>query len=278
MGPVSTGLGEVYHYLVRSKNNDLMRARTVQDWAIRPALRTVAGTAEINSWGGLEKQFQVRIDPEKLLAYGLTFDQVQEAVRRNNLDVGGGHIQRGGSMYLVRGLGRIASVAAIQSIVLATPRDGVPVTVGDIAEVAIGHDIPMGAVTADGKGPVVLGLGFMLMGENPHEVTDRLKKRMEDVKKSVKESPESSDIEVTAVYDRTELVDQVIDTVRRNLFEGGLLVVAVLFLFLGNLRAGLIVAAGHPAVDAVRVLRHAPLRHCRQPAEPGRDRFRPGRR
>ena len=241
MGPVATGLGEVYHYLVRHTNNDLMEARTKQDWVIRPALRTVPGTAEINSWGGLEKQYQVRIDPQKLLAYDLTFDQVQEAVRRNNLDVGGGHVQRGGSMYLVRGLGRTATVEAIQQIVVATPCAGVPVVVGDVAEVAVGPGVPLGAVTANGRGDVVLGLGFMLMGENPHEVTDRLKKRMEEVEAAL-----PKEVQVTTVYDRTQLVDHIIDTVRSNLFEGGLLVIAVLFIFLGNLRAGLIVALAIP--------------------------------
>ena len=241
MGPVSTGLGEVYHYLIRNKNNDLMEARTKQDWVIRPALRTVPGTAEINSWGGLEKQYQVRIDPDKLLSYELNFDQVQEAVRRNNLDVGGGHVQRAGSMYLVRGLGRTSTVEAIRNIVLAPPRAGVPVVVGDVAEVAIGPDVPLGAVTANGEGQVVLGLGFMLMGENPHEVTSRLKQRMEQVESSL-----PKEVTVTTVYDRTQLVDHILDTVRRNLFEGGLLVVAVLFIFLGNLRAGLIVMLAIP--------------------------------
>jgi cobalt-zinc-cadmium resistance protein CzcA len=241
MGPVSTGLGEVYHYVVRSGDNDSMHARTMQDWVIRPALRTAPGTAEINSWGGLEKQYQVRIDPAKLLEYGLNFDQVQESIRKNNLNVGGGNVQRAGSMYLVRGVGRTNSVEAIRRIVLATPRDGIAVTVGDVAVVEVGPDVPLGGVTANGKGGVVLGLGFMLMGENPHEVTSELKKRMEQV-----ETVLPKNIEVTTVYDRTQLVDHILDTVRRNLFEGGLLVVAVLFLFLGNLRAGLIVALAIP--------------------------------
>jgi cobalt-zinc-cadmium resistance protein CzcA len=245
MGPISTGLGEVYHYLVRDrdpkKETDPMRLRTVQDWVIRPSMRTVSGSAEINSWGGLERQYQVRIDPKRLLEYDLTFDQVTEAVRKSNLDVGGGYIEQSGASYLVRGLGRTNDVASIRRIVVATPRDGVPITVGDVAEVAIGHDLPSGGVTADGKGEVVLGLGFMLMGENSHDVTSRFKDKMTKVKKSV-----PADVEVAPVYDRTELVDLVIATVRSNLFEGGLLVVAVLFLFLGNLRAGLIVALAIP--------------------------------
>jgi cobalt-zinc-cadmium resistance protein CzcA len=241
MGPVATGLGEVFHYVVRTSRNDPMRARTLQDWTIRPALRTVPGTAEINSWGGLEKQYQVRISGQKLLSFGLTFDQVQEAIRRNHLDVGGGHVQRAGGMYLVRGLGRAYTVKEIKDILITTHRDGIPVTVGDVADVGVGPDVPLGGVTFKGEGAVVLGLGFMLMGENPHEVTSSLKKRKEQVEASLPD-----DVKVTTVYDRTQLVDHILQTVRGNLFEGGLLVIAVLFIFLGNLRAGLIVALAIP--------------------------------
>jgi cobalt-zinc-cadmium resistance protein CzcA len=241
LGPVATGLGEVFHYVVRGGKSDLLRLRTLQDWAIRPPLRTVAGTAEINSWGGLEKQYQVRLHPPRLLAFDLGFDTVVEAVRRNNLNVGGGNIQQAGSMYLVRGLGRTSTLPQIEDIVVATPRDGVPIRLRDVADVQVGADLQMGGVTADGKGEVVLGLGFMLMGENSHDVTARLKTKLDDVTATL-----PKDVEVVQVYDRTQLVDQVIDTVRRNLFEGGLLVIAVLFVFLGNLRAGLIVALAIP--------------------------------
>jgi cobalt-zinc-cadmium resistance protein CzcA len=245
MGPVSTGLGEVFHYLVRDrdpeKKSDLMYLRTLQDWVVRPSMRTVPGTAEINSWGGWERQYQVRADPGLLLEYGLTFDQVAESIRKSNLDVGGGHIEQAGSTYLVRGLGRTNTVEAIRRIVISTPRAGVPITVGDVARVGIGHDLQSGGVTTGGKGEVVLGLGFMLMGENSHEVTGRFKKQLDKVRQSL-----PAGIEAETVYDRTELVDHVLDTVRRNLFEGGLLVVAVLFFFLGNLRAGLIVALAIP--------------------------------
>jgi cobalt-zinc-cadmium resistance protein CzcA len=247
LGPVATGLGEVFHYTVRSTKPgpstpaELRRLREIQDWVLRPALRTVAGTAEINSWGGLETQYQVRIDPDKLLKYNLSFDQVMQAVRSNNLNVGGGHLERAGSMYVVHGIGRTYTVPQIGEIVVSTPRGGVPVYVRDVAEVAVGHDLPMGGVTAQGNGEVVLGLGFMLMGENPHEVTQRLKTKLDETRRNL-----PPDLEVRTVYDRTELVDQVIGTVRRNLFEGGLLVVAVLFIFLGNLRAGLIVALAIP--------------------------------
>ncbi|MCK6478623.1 MAG: efflux RND transporter permease subunit [Planctomycetaceae bacterium] len=240
MGPVATGLGEVFHYVVTGTGKDLTELRTIQDWVVKPGLRTVPGTAEINSWGGFEKQYQVRLDPAKLLKYGLTLEEVVTAVRANNLNVGGGSLSVAGTMQLVQGQGRTTDAAQIGRIVLAS-RDGVPVRVSDVAEIVVGHEIRRGAVTADGKGEAVLGLGFMLMGENSHEVTTRLKARLEEVKKAL---PPGTRAET--VYDRTELVDHVIDTVRKNLFEGGLLVVAVLFAFLGNLRAGLIVAAAIP--------------------------------
>ncbi len=258
LGPVATGLGEVLHYTVSNRQYDQddpahasgvvdhgSHARTMvrelQEWVLRPALRTVPGTAEINTWGGLEHQYQVRIDPQRLIQYSVSFDQVMQAVRTNNLNVGGGSLERSGSMYLVHGIARTSDVKQIGNIVVTTPRDGVAVHVRDVAEVVEGFDVPIGGVTAQGKGPVVLGLGFMLMGENPHDVTQRLKNKLDDVKKNL-----PKDVEVTTVYDRTELVNTVLDTVRRNLFEGGLLVVAVLFIFLGNLRAGLIVALSIP--------------------------------
>jgi cobalt-zinc-cadmium resistance protein CzcA len=252
LGPVATGLGEVYHYFVTSKGYDfstlpeeertrkLTELRTTHDWVVKPKLRTVKGVAEVNSWGGHEKQYQVRIDPERLIKYGLTFDQVVEAVEKNNSNVGGGSIQNGTQMLLVHGLGRTVNVEQIQGIVL-TAKDGVPIHVRDVADVQIGHEIRRGAVTADGKGEVVLGLGFMLMGQNSHEVTRAMKKRMDEIRSVL-----PGDVTIETAYDRTELVDYVIDTVRKNLFEGGLLVVAVLFLFLGNLRAACIVAVAIP--------------------------------
>lgn len=240
MGPVATGLGEVFHYIVTSDRGDLTEARTVQDWLIKPALRTVPGVAEVNSWGGLEKQYQVRIDPSRLVKHAVTFDQVVEALEKNNVNAGGGNIAAGGSMLLVQGIGSVATSEELGEIVVAA-KDGVPVRVRDVAGIEIGAEIRRGAVSYQGRGEAVLGLGFMLMGENTHVVTARLKQKLEEVKKSL-----PSGIHVETVYDRTVLVDHVIDTVRSNLFEGGLLVIAVLFVFLGNLRAGLIVAAAIP--------------------------------
>ena len=252
MGPVSTGLGEVFHYVLTKPGVDfsklpdevrvqeLTKLRTIHDWVVKPQLRSVPGVAEVNSWGGYEKQFQVRIDPQRLIRHELTFDEVVTALRANNRNVGGGNISDMGRMLLVHGQGRTVNIEQIENIVV-TARDGVPIRIRDVADVQIGHEIRQGAVTADGTGEAVLGLGFMLMGENSHQVTWALKEKLEEIKATLPPG-----VEIRTVYDRTELVDHVIDTVRKNLFEGGLLVVAILFVFLGNLRAGLIVAMAIP--------------------------------
>jgi cobalt-zinc-cadmium resistance protein CzcA len=253
LGPVATGLGEVFHYTMTHDGYDfstlredervrmLTDLRTLHDWVVRPKLRTVKGVAEVNSWGGYEKQFQVRIDPDRLIKHESTFEQVVKKLREDsNFNVGGGSMRQKSQMLLVHGQGRLAGVEEIKGVVVAS-RNGVPVRVGDVAEVLVGHEVRRGAVTAEGRGEAVLGLGFMLMGENSHEVTTGLKRRLEEVKTALPPG-----VVVQTVYDRTELVDYVLDTVRRNLFEGGLLVVAVLFLFLGRVRAACIVALAIP--------------------------------
>ncbi len=240
MGPVATGLGEVFHYVVTGQGTDVTELRTIHDWVVKPPMKTVPGTAEINSWGGSVKQYQIRLNPDRLIKHGLTFDQVVTAVQKNNLNVGGGNISQPSGMLLVQGLGRTVNVEQIGQMVIHA-QDGVPIRVSDIGEVVIGHEIRRGAVTANGQGEVVLGLGFMLMGENSHAVTWAMKEKLKSL-----ESNLPPNVQVKPVYDRTQLVDYVIDTVRKNLFEGGLLVVAVLFAFLGNLRAAAIVALAIP--------------------------------
>ena len=252
MGPVATGLGEVFHYALTYPGIDftelppaererlLTELRTTHDWVVAPQLRQIPGTAEVNSWGGYEKQFQVKVDPAELLARGLTLGDVADALRRNNRGVGGGNVDRLGEMLLVQGLGRTESVAEIGDVVVKA-EDGVPVRVRDVAEVAVGHELRRGAVTVDGNGEAVMGLAFLLMGENTRDYTVRLKERVGEVRGNL---PPGMDL--VTLYDRTQLVDSVLDTVRRNLLEGGLLVVAVLFAFLGSLRAGLIVALAIP--------------------------------
>jgi cobalt-zinc-cadmium resistance protein CzcA len=242
MGPVATGLGEVYHYLLTSENPEyrLAELRTLQDWVIRPRLRRVPGVAEINAWGGLEKQFEAQADPAKLAKYGLTLDDVMRALKQNNQNVGGGYVVRSGEASLVQGIARTTSVEQIADIVIES-HDGVPIRIRDVADVEIGHAIRRGGVTALGNGEAVLGLAFMRMGENSRDVTNALDRAMDDVKKSLPPG-----VTIRVVYKRTDLVDAVLTTVERNLFEGAILVIAVLIAFLGNLRAGLIVASAIP--------------------------------
>jgi cobalt-zinc-cadmium resistance protein CzcA len=240
MGPVSTGLGEVFHYLLVPRGMSLTDAKTLQEWTLKPALRSVPGVAEVNAWGGLNKQYQIRVDPALLRKYDLSFDQVVEAVPRNNFNVGGGSIDRSGDAVLVYGVGRTVDIEQIQRIVIASS-NGVPIRIRDVGEVVIGHEIRKGAVTYGGEGEVVLGLGFMLMGENSYAVTTRLRDRFEKLLDTLPDG-----VEAKVVYDRTQLIDRVIATVRQNLLEGGFLVVVILYVMLGNLRAGLVAATAIP--------------------------------
>ena len=240
MGPVSTGLGEVFHYTLVPEDGDLTKAKTLHDWEVKPTMRTVPGSAEINSWGGLKKQYQVRLDPVRLVKHGLKFDQVLEAVASNNLNVGGGSIRQSGDTVLVHGVGRTTDVEQIRGIVI-TSVEGVPIRVRDVAEVVVSHEMRRGIVTANGQGEVVLGLGFMLMGENSYAVTNRLRNKFKEVQQTLPDG-----VRMDIVYDRTNLVNRVIETVKNNLCEGAYLVVILLFLLLGNLRAGLIAAAAIP--------------------------------
>ena len=240
LGPVATGLGEVFHYLVTGQGKSLAELRTVQDWIVRPQLRAVPGVAEVNTWGGDERQIHVVVDPLELQRYALSLEDLARAIEDNNSNVGGGTIDRGGESNLVHGIGLATSPEEIGEMVVAA-REGVPIRVRDVARIVEGREIRRGAVTADGEGEAVLGLGFMLLGENSHDVASRLRLRLDEVRKTL-----PAGIVVTPAYDRSVLVDRVLATVRTNLLEGALLVVAVLFVFLGNVRAGLIVAAAIP--------------------------------
>ena len=243
LGPIATGLGEIFHYVLRSENPDrtLVEIRTLHDWVVKPELRKVPGVAEVNSWGGYEKQYHVVVSPEALLKFGLTLGDVFEALEKNNKNVGGGVLTTGGQAFLVHGLGRVTTIDQIEDVVISA-FDGAPIRIRDIAaEVKVDHEIRRGAVTADGRGEVVLGLAFMLMGENAKRVTEDLKEQLEGVKKSLPD-----DVIVEVVYDRTELTSEVIGTVEHNLLAGALLVILVLFALLGNLRGGLLVAAAIP--------------------------------
>jgi cobalt-zinc-cadmium resistance protein CzcA len=242
LGPIATGLGEVFHYVVRSDNTNrsLTDLRIWQDWVVKPELRKVSGVAEVNTWGGFEKQYHVVVETDRLIKYRLTFEDLVEALQANNQNVGGGQIVRSGESLLVHGVGLTTNVEEIANIVIMS-HEGAPVRVRDVAAVKEDHEIRRGAVTADGRGEAVLGLGFMLMGENSAVVTHALKAKLAEVQKFL-----PADIKLEVLYDRTDLVDHVIRTVEHNLLAGAVLVVAILFAFLGNLRAGLVVAVAIP--------------------------------
>ncbi len=243
MGPISTGLGEIFQYAVVADSGagfDATELRTMQDWIVSLQLRAVPGVAEVNAFGGFEKQYQVLVRPEALIQYQLTLAEVLDAVEANNVNAGGGYITRGAEQLVVRGVGQVQSLDQIRSIVLAS-REGVPVLVRDVADVVVGHTIRQGAVTKDGRGEVVTGIVMMRVGENARTVVADVRERFEAAKATLPEG-----VSLVPFYDRTELVDRTIGTVERNLIEGAALVVAVLFLLLGNIRAALIVAAAIP--------------------------------
>lgn len=239
MGPISTGLGEIYQYELKSPDGsyDATALRTIQDWNVRRQLLGVPGVTEINSFGGYEKQYQVRIDPAKLQSYGLTLREVYEAVAKNNGNVGGAYIEKGSEQYLLRGIGLVEKADDVANIVVKTGKEGVAIYVRDIGEVVEGSTVRQGAVTADGKGEIVAGIALMLKGENSRTVVNNVKERVEQVKKSL-----PAGVEMTTFYDRTELIDRAIATVETNLIEGAILVIVVLMLLLGNWRGALLVA------------------------------------
>jgi heavy metal efflux system protein len=240
LGPIATGLGEVYHYLLTSDRHDLTELRTIHHWIVKAQLRTVPGVAEVNTWGGFEKQYHVLFDPALLVKYDLTLDAVVAALKANNGNVGGGSIARAGENQLVQGVGRLTSTSDISGVVLKQFR-GQSVRIRDVADVEIGHEIPSGAVTAQGRGQVILGMGFMLMGENSREITERLRAKMAEIREALPDG-----VHIEEVLARTDLVDEVLATARHNLLLGAVLVVAALFALGGGLRAGLIVATAIP--------------------------------
>lgn len=244
MGPISTGLGEIYQYELRAapgSGYDATSLRTIQDWNVRRQLLGVPGVTEVNSFGGFEKQYQVRVDPAKLQSYGLSLPDVLEAVVRNNANVGGAYIEHGSEQYLLRGIGLAESAGDISNIIVKTGKEGVPVFVRDVGEVVTGATVRQGAVTADGQGEIVAGIAMMLKGENSRTVVGSIKERVEKIKTTLPKG-----VELIPFYDRTELVNRTIWTVTKNLIEGAVLVVIVLILLLGNWRGSLLVATVIP--------------------------------
>ncbi len=248
MGPISTGLGEIYMYTVEAQPGAVsktgqpyspMDLREIQDWVIKPQLRNVPGVIEVNTIGGYEKQFHVTPYPEKLIAYGIAMADLLRALEMNNANVGAGYIERNGEQNLIRIPGQVKTMDDIGNIIV-TRRDGMPIFVRDVADVILGKELRTGAATENGE-EVVLGTVFMLIGENSRTVSERVSEKMKEINKTLPEG-----VIAKTVYNRTNLVDATIKTVRTNLFEGALLVVVVLFLLLGNIRAALITAAVIP--------------------------------
>ncbi|NVZ70582.1 CusA/CzcA family heavy metal efflux RND transporter [Pseudomonas costantinii] len=244
MGPISTGLGEIFLWTVEAEDGARKEdgtpytptdLRVIQDWIIKPQLRNVPGVAEINTIGGFAKEYQIAPDPKRLAAYNLTLGDLVTALERNNANVGAGYIERSGEQLLIRAPGQVASIDDIANIVITTS-DGTPIRVRNVAQVEIGRELRTGAATENGR-EVVLGTVFMLIGENSRTVSQAVAKKLEEINRSLPEG-----VVAVTVYDRTNLVEKAIATVKKNLFEGALLVVAVLFLFLGNIRAALITA------------------------------------
>ena len=244
MGPVATGLGEIFHYAVHADSDarqdngekyDATALRTLQDWVIRPQLRLVPGVTEINTIGGFEKEFHITPDPTRLLAFELTFDDIVDAVEKNNANVGAGYIEKNGEQYLIRAPGQVADITAIQQIIVAH-KDGIPVTVADVAEVGFGKQLRTGAATLDGE-ETVLGTAVMLLGGNSRSVSEAVSAKLVEINKTLPKG-----ITADPVYNRTVLVDKTIATVQKNLLEGAVLVVVVLLVMLGNVRAALLTA------------------------------------
>lgn len=244
MGPIATGLGEIFLYTVHAKETarqangepwDATALRTLQDWVIRPQLRLVPGVTEVNTIGGFEKQFHITPDPARLLAFGLSFEDVVQAIEKNNANVGAGYIEKNGEQFLIRSPGQVTDIPAIERVIVAR-RDGVPITVRDVAEVAFGKQLRTGAATRDGA-ETVLGTAVMLLGANSRTVSYAVSRKLAEINKTLPEG-----VTADPVYDRTVLVDKTIATVQKNLLEGAILVVAVLLLMLGNVRAALLTA------------------------------------
>lgn len=248
MGPVSTGLGELAHVEVRNPNLSLMERAALADWVIRPQLLTVPGLAEVTRWGGETRQYLVEVDPKRLESYGLSLREVMEALETNNQNAGGAYILRGGQQAMVRGVGQIASLEDIRRIVIAA-RDGTPITLEQVAQVKEAPAVRYGAFTQNGEDEQVYVLTLLLIGENGRVVVQRVKDKLLAIEKAL-----PAGTKLIAHLDRSKLVNGTLRTVLRNLTEGGLLVIAMLFLFLLQLRAGLIVSSVIPLSMMIAVL------------------------
>ncbi len=241
MGPISSGLGEIFQFVVQNDKLTLMQLEELLDWQIAPALRTVPGIVEVNSFGGEDKQYQVIIDPKRLQAAGVSIAQVVDALEKSNANAGGGYIEHNREHFVIGTDGLVKNLDDLRNVVIGATQDGVPITLDTVADVQFGARLRRGAASKDGEGEVVVGVAMMLMGENSRTVTQAVKDKLAAIEPSL---PEGTRIE--PFYDRSVLVSRTIKTVAKNLVEGALLVITILFLLLGNLRAGFVVATVIP--------------------------------
>lgn len=246
LAPITTGLGEIYQYVVRPEEGyeskyDAMELRTIQDWIVRKQLLGVKGVADVSSFGGLLKQYEIAVEPEKLLAYGITISDVFSALEKNNQNTGGSYIEKGAMALFIRSEGLVGNQHDIETIVVKNLTSGAPLLIRDVAEVRFGHAPRYGALTYNGESQVSGAIVLMLKGANSNEVIKNVKDRIEEIKESLPEG-----VTIEPFIDRTKMVNNSIKTVTKNLMEGALIVVFVLVLFLGNMRAGLLVASVIP--------------------------------
>jgi cobalt-zinc-cadmium resistance protein CzcA len=246
MGPIATGLGEIYQFEVRNAEGSHhprspMELRTILDWEVARRLKSVPGVVEVNALGGELKTYEVELDPSRLHARKIALNQVYEAIRRNNANAGGGYIQRNGELRVIRGVGLISNLKALEEVIIETTPDGTPIYIRDVGRVRLAPMIRQGAATRDGRGEAVTAIVYLLAGENGRVVVDRIKEKVAEIQKDLPEG-----VVIDPYYDRSVLIERTIETVAHNLAEGGVLVIAVLLVLLGNLRAGLIVALAIP--------------------------------
>jgi len=249
LGPISTGLGEIYQFVLCGKSQSLMELKTLLDWDLAVALRMVPGVVEVNTFGGLDKQYEVRLDPARMGAVGVGLANVFEALQRGNANAGGGYIERNREALLIRSEGLVRNLDDIRNVVVVRGPGAAPVTVGSLGTVSVAPQLRRGAATLDGEREVVLGVTLMLMGENSRAVTERVKAKLAQLQKVLPEG-----VRVEPYYDRSVLVDRTIRTATDNLVIGAVLVIVVLFLLLGHLRAGLIVASVIPLAMLAAIL------------------------
>jgi|LNFM01.1.fsa_nt_gb cobalt-zinc-cadmium resistance protein CzcA len=261
LGPVSTGLGEIYQYILdfkekksgQARTEQLMEVKALQDWYLKPRLLTVEGVAEINTSGGFEKQYHVQPDPQKMAAYGIHFEEIKEALEKVNRNVGGGYVEQTAEQFLIQGVGLLKSPQEIERIPVKQLESFRTIKIGDIAKVVLGKELRTGAATYDGN-EVVLGTVMMLLGENSRTVSTRVHEKIEEIKKTLPEN-----VELETVYNRSDLVNQTLGTVEHNLILGAILVTIILLIFLGNIRAAIITAITIPLSLLATFLMMKPL-------------------